>query len=104
MDVRSTLGNSDYLNGKNGIVWATFQLDQAETLRDALLAQDIACEVLQKVQANRQMYLLRVPESRKVESAMDFVWRDDAGMRLLPDWRYPDGVENESFLKWIQDE
>jgi hypothetical protein len=103
MEKRIIYEQDDYLTGENGIVWATYQHYQAEILKDTLLAQNIACEVYEQPLENGRLYLLRVPEPRKVEEAMDFIWRDDTGLKLQPDWSYPAGAENESFQRWVKD-
>ena len=92
----------DYLRGTNGIVWATYHLGQAETIRAALLAQSIGCEVQENVLPGARLYLLHIPEPRDVEAAADFIWRDRGGLRLKPDWHYLLGSENESFTKWVK--
>nr|NIV94874.1 hypothetical protein [candidate division KSB1 bacterium] len=68
-----------------------------------LLAQSIACEVHEQPLEAGRLYVLRVSEPRKVGEAMDFIWRDDTGLKLLPDWTYPAGGENESFQKWVNE-
>lgn len=92
----------DFLHGANGVVWATYHLRQAETIKAALLAQSIACEVREQALPGARLYLLHIPEPRDVEAAVDFIWRDPGGLRLKPDWHYLLGSENESFTKWVK--
>ena len=91
----------DYLNGRGGIVWATYDRHQAATIRDALLVQKISCELREGFVEGLRLYLLHIARAHEVEAAMDFIWRDLGGLRLRPDWRYPPGAENASFKKWI---
>lgn len=92
----------DYLSIARGIVWATYDARQADTVQAALQAQRIVCEVRQESLEGECLYLLHVPVQEEVEPAMDFIWRDPAGLRLRPDWSYPDGAENESFKRWVE--
>jgi hypothetical protein len=91
----------DYLSGSAGIVWATYLLRQAETIKAALLAQNVACEVREHDLPGARLYLLCITEAHEVSAAVDFIWREPSGLRLQPDWWYPAGAENESFKKWI---
>lgn len=101
LEVTLTYEEADYLNGSNGVVWATYHLRQAETIQAALLAQSISCEVREQSLPGARLYLLCITEAREVAAAVDFIWREPSGMRLQPDWWYPTGAENESFNKWI---
>ncbi len=91
----------DYLNGSESIIWATYDLRQAEIIRDALLTQRISCEIKNESLKTSKLHLLHVSNAEDIQSAIDFVWREKSGMRLKPDWVYPAGTENESFNKWI---
>ena len=91
----------DYLHGSTGVVWATYDLRQAETIKAALLAQSIACEVREHALRGAQLHLLCIAEAHEISAAVDFIWREPSGLRLQPDWWYPAGAENESFKKWI---
>jgi hypothetical protein len=101
LEVTLTYEEVDYLNGSTGIVWATYHLRQAETIKAALLAQNIACDLREHSLPGARLYLLSIPEAREVAAAVDFIWREPSGLRLRPDWWYPAGAENESFKKWI---
>lgn len=91
----------DFLNGVNGIVWATYDRLQAETIQNALLVQNIFSEARQLELDDWLLYQLFIPRTEDVEKAIDFIWRDTTGMRLQPDWWFPAQAENESFRKWI---
>lgn len=101
LEVTVTYEEVDYLYGSNGVVWGTYHLRQAETIKAALLAQSISCEVYEQSLPGAHLYLLCITEAREVAAAADFIWRDPSGLRLQPDWWYPAGAENESFNKWI---
>lgn len=90
MEITITYKQSDYLNGENGIVWATHDQHQAEVVCGALKAQEIACEIREMRLEGISLHLVRIAHPEKVAAAMDFIWRDDTGLKLQPDWHYPD--------------
>ncbi len=96
-----SLDPKGYPTGKDDIVWATFDLRQAETIRNALMAQQVDCTVKEKNLLRKVLYLLHVGDEKEIEEAIDFIWREASGLRLRPDWHYSMGGENESFDKWI---
>lgn len=98
---KSTNYKEDYLHGKNGIVWATYNLQQAETIQSALIAQNIWCDVLNKSNDESEIHLLIIKDEQELQIAIDFVWREKSGLCLRPDWTYPVGKENTSFKKWL---
>ncbi len=91
----------DLINGKNGIIWATYDLRQAEIIRDTLISQNIAVNLRTDKIGNYDLHLLAVPNMTDIDAAINFVWRDRSGLRLKPDWHYKNGQENESFNRWI---
>ena len=95
------LDTTGYPTGKDGTVWATYDLRQAEIIRNALLAQRIACELRDIKPDGNTLYLLHVADKRGLEEAMDFIWKDKGGLRLTPDWNYADGEINKSFELWL---
>jgi len=101
LEVTLAYEDVDYLQGTNEIVWATYHLRQAETIKAALLVQSIGCEVKEQSLPGARLYVLCIPQTTEVAAAVDFIWRDSSGLRLQPDWWYPAGAENESFEKWI---
>ncbi|RIK71026.1 hypothetical protein DCC62_22130 [candidate division KSB1 bacterium] len=101
IEVTVAYEEADYLKGSVGIVWATYHLQQAETIQAALLAQSITSELREQRLPGARLYLLYVIEADEVSAAVDFIWREPGGMRLKPDWEYPAGAANESFDKWI---
>jgi hypothetical protein len=98
---RLSLDTRGYPTGQHGIVWATYDHRQADIIRNALLTQRIACELKTTKLDGRMLYLLGVADERGVEEAMDFVWRDKGGLRLIPDWSYMEGETNRSFEQWL---
>jgi hypothetical protein len=72
----------DFLNGVDGIVWATYDPLQAETIRGALLVQHISFEAQQLKLDEWLLHLIKVINPDEAQSAIDFIWRDASGMRL----------------------
>jgi len=91
----------DYLNGTNGIVWATYNYSQADTVKNALYVQNILAEIIESNLVNRKLYKIFILNTENIEKAMDFIWRNDTGLRLKSDWHYQENKENESFNKWL---
>lgn len=96
-----TYDDADFLNGPNGIVWATYSRLQVETIKNALLVQNIFSEIRISNLEGKKLYLIFIQNSEEVESAIDFIWREEAGLRLKLDWQYSANNENESFNKWL---
>jgi hypothetical protein len=96
-----SLDTQGYPTGNDGIVWGTFDLRQAEVIRNALLTQSIACELGSTKFDGKPLHVLRVADGRESQEAMDFIWRDKGGLRLAPDWSYADGEANRSFELWL---
>lgn len=96
-----TYEERDFLNGVDGVVWATYDHFQAETIQGALQAQNISSEARELLLNEWLLHLLFIPDADEVQEAIDFIWRHTSGMRLKPDWWYPAGIPNKSFRKWI---
>ena len=97
-----------FLSGINGIVWATYNLRQIEVIHNALLAQHLSSEVknigfVRRTPngGNENMFLINITNEMDVNEAIDFIWRSDSGLRLKPDWTYPDKETNKSFELWL---
>lgn len=101
INISITFEERDLLTGVDGIVWATYDPHQNETIQNALLVQNIFSETQELVLDKWRLHLLHISDSRDVEKAIDFIWRDEAGMRLKPDWSYPANSRNHSFDKWV---
>ncbi|KAF0132068.1 MAG: hypothetical protein FD155_592 [Bacteroidetes bacterium] len=101
LDIYILFDEKVLISGNHGIVWATYHQYQAEVLHNALLAQNIT-SAIGKVDLDDQVLLLiKIHNMNNVADAMDFIWRKESGMRLKPDWVYPEGEPNKSFEKWI---
>lgn len=108
VELTITFDESDFLSGKNGIVWATYNLRQAEIIQSSLLAQQLSSEVKNIGFVRRtpnggkeDMFLINITNGSDINEAIDFIWRSDSGLRLKPDWNYPAGESNKSFELWL---
>lgn len=96
-----TFDESIFLSGLNGIVWGTFDLRQAEIIQNTLLAQHISSEIKIIRAGNRNIMLLKINNETDVNEAREFIWSGNRGLRLKPDWYYPEGELNKSFEQWL---
>jgi hypothetical protein len=101
VEVFISYDEEDFLSGKNGIVWATYDLRQAEILHRALLAQDINTEIKKTDLENRELFLIKVTGPSDQKEAIDFIWKSDGGLNLKPDWTYSENETNKSFEQWL---
>jgi len=101
IEITISLDESDFLSGKNGIVWATYDLRQAEIIKSALVAQHISSVLRMFPFGNEEMFLISITNEFDINDAIDFIWRDDTGLRLKPDWDYQEGETNKSFEQWL---
>lgn len=92
----------DLKSGSGGIVWATYKLDQAETIKGALQAHKINSEISEKKLEGSLLFLIKLSDQNKINEAIDFIWRSEDGLSLKPDWHYPAGKPNDSFEKWTK--
>lgn len=92
----------DYLHGFEGAVWATYDRYQAEVVQGALQSQKILCDLREVFLNGERLHVVHVRDPAQAEEAMDFVWREPGGLMLQPDWCYPAGAANESFLRWAE--
>jgi hypothetical protein len=101
LDIDVTLDEKALLSGEYGIVWATWDQRQAEVIYNALLAQNITSSI-GKIELDKGcLLLLKIDNKKDTAEAMDFIWRKEGGLKLKPDWSYPDGEPNKSFEKWL---
>lgn len=91
---------NDLLLGSGGFVWATRSISQAEVIQSTLLAQHINTEI-KKIDAEKQLFALKVVSESDIEDAVNFIWQSRDGLRLKPDWVYPEGGKNTSFEQWL---
>ena len=101
IEISLTYNNADFLKGSNGIVWATYSRFQVETIKNALLAQNIFNEIKVSNLEDKRLYLIFIQDMDEMEKAIDFILREEAGLRLKLDWCYPANKANESFNKWL---
>lgn len=101
VEVTVSYDEEDFLSGKNGIVWATYDIRQAEILHRALLAQDINTEIKKTDLEKRELFLIKITSLRDKEDAIDFIWKSESGLNLKPDWTYSEGETNRSFELWL---
>ena len=101
IEISLTYNDADFLKGSNGIVWATYSQLQVETIKNALLVQNVFSEIRISNLEDKYLYLIFIQNPKEIEKAIDFIWRDEAGLRLKLDWYYSINKENESFNKWL---
>ena len=92
---------NNFLSGKDNIVWATYDLRQGEIIQNTLLAQNINSETAFINFVGRQLILIKITNQSDMKDAIDFIWKSNNGLRLKPDWSYPDGEANKSFELWL---
>jgi hypothetical protein len=101
LDIDISLDEQTLLSGEYGVVWATYDLGQAEVICNALLAQNIT-SLIGKIELDQGcLLLLKIDNKKDTAEAMDFIWRKEGGLKLKPDWSYPEGTPNTSFEKWL---
>ncbi len=101
LDIEISFKEHILISGNDGIVWATFEIRQAEVLYNALLAQSISSKIGKIEMDEGALLLIRIVNEKDIGEAMDFIWRKEGGLRLKPDWTYADGEPNASFEKWL---
>ena len=89
------------LLGHGGFVWATLHVGQAEIIQSTLLAQHINSEIKTIATSKMKLYALRIVKENDIEDAVNFIWQSQEGLRLKPDWVYPEGEKNASFEQWL---
>ncbi len=104
VEISISFDEYDFLSGKDGIVWATYDLRQAEVIQNTLLAQNIYSEVKKIRLGNEELFLIKTAYGSDISDSIDFIWRNNSGLRLKPDWIYPKGETNKSFEQWLSDQ
>lgn len=99
--INVSLDLNTLLSGENGIVWASVDQRQVEVVKNALLVQDISSHISKIKLVKRFLMLVIIDNESEVLDALDFIWRKESGLRLQPDWSYPEGEPNKSFEKWM---
>jgi hypothetical protein len=101
VELSISFDENDFLSGKDGIVWGTYDLRQAEIIQNTLLAQNIYSEIRKIYIGNKEMFLIKIANESDIADSIDFIWRNNTGLRLEPDWIYPRGEINKSFEEWL---
>ena len=101
VEITISFDENDFLTGKDGIVWATYDSRQGEVVQNALLAQNINCEIKKIEMESIDMFLIAITNEKDTKVAIDFIWEGNNGLRLKPDWSYPQGETNKSFEQWL---
>ena len=101
VELNISFDENDFLSGNNGIVWATYDLRQAEIIQNTLLAQNIYSEIKKNHIGNKGMFLIKIASESDISDSIDFIWRNSTGLRLKPDWIYPKDEPNKSFELWL---
>lgn len=102
VEISISYDENDFLSGNNGIVWASYDPLQIETIKNALSAQNIITDVETRLLVNKKIQLLIVQDTGDIQNSIDFIWRSKTGLRLKPDWTYPEGTINLSFEQWLE--
>jgi hypothetical protein len=92
---------NDLMLGIGGIVWATIDLRQAEIVQSTLLAQHIGSEIKIVPLSDHKLFMIKILNENDINDAIDFIWQSQSGLRLKPDWVYPQGEKNKSFEQWL---
>jgi hypothetical protein len=101
INIEISMDEQILVSGEYGIVWASWDLRQVEVIHNALLAQNIT-SAIGKIELDEGFLLMIIIDNKKdIGEALDFIWRKETGLRLKPDWSYPDGEPNKSFEKWL---
>lgn len=103
IELSISFDENDFLSGKDGIVWATYDLRQAEIIQSTLIAQHINCEAKMIALQDQELFLISITNKKEVKVVIDFIWRSESGLRLKPDWSYPKDVANKSFEQWLNE-
>jgi hypothetical protein len=101
IELTISFDENDFLNGKDRIIWASYDSGQIDIIKNSLFAQKIITYTSLVKLGNREIYLLHVSNQNDVDEAINFVWKSDSGLRLKPDWSYKDGEPNKSFQQWL---
>ncbi len=101
IDISLSIDENIFLSGKNGVVWATYDSRQADIIQSTLLAQQINCEIKKISFEIEAIFLIVITNQNEVIDAIDFIWKSNSGLRLKPDWSYPDNSNNKSFEQWL---
>ncbi len=91
------------ITGIDGFVWATKSICQADIISNALKVQKIDVEIVNVELSKNSFYLIKVVHEEDIKSVIDFIHNDTGGLRLKPDWNYPENGRNQSFEHWLNE-
>jgi hypothetical protein len=103
IELSVTIGLNSLILGIDGFVWATKNICQAEIITNALKIQHIESEIINAESNNKSIYLIKVNREEDIKEVIDFIQNEKSGLRLKPDWDYPEGEGNQSFEQWINE-
>jgi hypothetical protein len=101
IEVSIAFDENDFLSGKNGVVWASYDQRQVDIIKNALNAQNISTEIMMKNLGTSKIFLLLINNQNDLNETIDFIWKHRNGLCLRPDWLYPNGEINKSFEQWL---
>ena len=101
LELSISFDENEFLSGKDGIVWATYDLRQAEIIQSSLFALHINSELKRTDFMDDEIFLIKITNETDVDDAIDFIWRSNTGLRLTPDWNYSEDETNKSFEQWL---
>lgn len=101
VELSISFDENELLSGKDGIVWGSYDLRQAEIIQNSLLAQNINSTISKIESSIKSIYLIKILLMEDITTAKDFIWKNDGGLRLKPDWTYTEGESNKSFELWL---
>ena len=101
IEISIAFDENDFLSGNDGIVWASYDQRQVDIIKNALLAQNVNTELKVKNLGQLKIFLLQINNHKDLNDAVDFIWKSKSGLRLQPDWTYPEGEANKSFEQWL---
>ncbi|NCS88760.1 MAG: hypothetical protein AUK34_02305 [Ignavibacteria bacterium CG2_30_36_16] len=101
IEIAIEFDTNDFLSGENRIVWATYEMRQAEIIGNSLFAQNISSEIEKTKIGSSEIYLIRLNKDDDINEAINFIWKSESGLRLKPDWSYPKLEKNKSFESWL---
>ncbi len=103
-DIEISISEEDLTKGLDGSVWATYDLRQAEIIQSTLIPLQINSEIKTIDLLLKEIYLIKINAESDISKAIDFIWKENGGLRLKPDWSYPENEINKSFEQWLSGE
>ena len=101
IELTISFDEDEFISGKDGIVWATYDFRQAEIITNALSVLNINIEIMKMNFSGNEIYIMKATNEKEIEDAVDFIWKNGSGLLLKPDWSYAKEEKNRSFEKWL---